>query len=75
MKQKKLDWNELQIRKNSQKATGTKMAEKLNNFEIFERKEIKFQPCSQTIDLDDLPDVLDHLGLVANTQIQTWKNK
>ena len=30
--------NEVQIRKNSQKGTGTKMAEKLNNFEKFERK-------------------------------------
>ena len=29
----KIDKNELQICKNSQKGTGTKMAEKLNNFE------------------------------------------
>ena len=45
----KIDRNELQIRTNSQKGTETKMAEKLNNFEKFERKEkeIKFQPCSQ----------------------------
>jgi hypothetical protein len=43
----KTDKNELQIRKNSQKGTRTKMAEKLNNFENFERKDIKFQPCSQ----------------------------
>ena len=28
-----IDRNELQIRKNSQKGTGTKMAEKLNSFE------------------------------------------
>ena len=34
----KIDRNELQIRTNSQKGTGTKMAEKLNNFEKFERK-------------------------------------
>jgi hypothetical protein len=33
----KVDRNELQICKNSQKGTGTKMAEKLNNFEKFER--------------------------------------
>ena len=38
----KIDWNELQIHTNSQKGTGTKIAEKLNNFEKFERKEIKF---------------------------------
>ena len=42
----KIDRNELQIRTNSQKGTGTKMAEKLNNFEKFERKKVKFQPCS-----------------------------
>ena len=34
----KIDRNELQIRKNLQKGTGTKMAEKLNNVEKFERK-------------------------------------
>ena len=37
----KIDRNELQIRKNSQKGTGTKMAEKLNNFEKFERRRKK----------------------------------
>ena len=48
----KIDRNELQIHKNSQKGTGTKMAEKLNNFEKFKRKKkIKFQPCSQPRDL------------------------
>ena len=41
----KIDRNELQIRTNSQKGTGTKMAEKLDNFEKFERKKVKFQPC------------------------------
>ena len=34
----KIDKHELQIRTNSQKGTGTKIAEKLNNFEKFERK-------------------------------------
>ena len=34
----KIDRNEFQIRTNSQKVTGTKIAEKLNNFEKFERK-------------------------------------
>ena len=34
----KIDRNELQIRTNSQKGTGTKIAEKLNNFEKFERE-------------------------------------
>ena len=34
----KIDRNELQIRKNSQKVIGTKMAEKLNNYEKFRKK-------------------------------------
>ena len=34
----KIDKNELQIRTNSQKGTETKIAEKLKNFEKFERK-------------------------------------
>ena len=34
----KINRNELQIRTNSQKGTGTKIAEKLNNFEKIERK-------------------------------------
>ena len=38
--QNKVDRNELQIRKNLQKGTGTKIAEKLNNFEKFDRKKI-----------------------------------
>ena len=41
----KIDRNELQIRTNSQKGTGTKIAVKLNNFEKFERKkESNFSP-------------------------------
>ena len=40
----KMDKNELQIRKNSQKGTETKMAEKLNNFEKLERKKSNFSP-------------------------------
>ena len=41
----KIDRNELQIRTNSQKGTGTKIAEKLNNFEKFEeKKESNFSP-------------------------------
>ena len=40
----KIDRNELQIRTNSQKGTGTKMAEKMNNFEKFERKKSNFSP-------------------------------
>ena len=35
----KIDRNELQIRTNSQKGKGTKMAEKMNNFENFENFE------------------------------------
>ena len=34
----KIDRNKLQIRSNKKKGTGTKMTEKLNNFEKFERK-------------------------------------
>jgi hypothetical protein len=40
----KIDRNELQIGKNSQKGTGTKMPEKMNNFEKFERKKSNFSP-------------------------------
>ena len=38
----KIDRNELQVRTISQKGTGTKIAEKLKNFEKFERKRVKF---------------------------------
>ena len=43
-----IDMIELKICTNSQKGTGTKMTEKLNNFEKFARKknQIKFQCCS-----------------------------
>ena len=41
-----IDRNELQIRTNSQKGTGTKIAEKFNDLEKFERIMVKFQPCS-----------------------------
>ena len=34
--------NDLQVHKNLQKVTETKMAEKLNNLEKFDRKKIKF---------------------------------
>ena len=44
LEHKKIDRNELQIRTNSQKGTGTKIAEKLNNFEKFERKKSNFSP-------------------------------
>ena len=54
----KIDWNKLQIRKSSQKGTGTKIAEKLNNFENFGRKKIKLHP-------DNWPDALDHLAIAA----------
>ena len=37
----KFDRNELQVLKNLHKGTGTKMAEKLNNFEKFEKIERK----------------------------------
>jgi hypothetical protein len=44
LKHNKIGRNELQIRTNSQKGTGTKMAEKMNNFENFERKKSNFSP-------------------------------
>ena len=40
----KIDRNELQIHTNSQKGKGTKMAEKLHNFEKFERKDDTIPP-------------------------------
>ena len=40
----KIDRNELQVCTNSQKDTGTKITEKLNNLEKFERKKSNFSP-------------------------------
>ena len=68
----KIDRNELQIRTNSQKGTGTKMAEKMNNFEKFEWKKCQISALFFTQrPPDDWPDALDHLaiGLVANKYI------
>ena len=42
----KVDRNELQIRKNLHKGTGTKMTEKLNNFEKVDRKQNQIHPCA-----------------------------
>ena len=72
----KIDRNELQIRTNSQKGTGTKMAEKLNNFEKFDRKKNQISALFSTQrPPDDWPDVLDHLaiGLVANRYTKLGK--
>ena len=44
----KIDRNELQTLKNSQKGTGTKIAEKLNNFEKFDRKKNQNSPMCLT---------------------------
>ena len=61
----KIDRNELQIRTNSQKGTETKIAEKLNNFEKFERKKSQISALFLTQrPLDDWPDALDHLAIV-----------
>jgi hypothetical protein len=65
----KIDRIELQIRTNSQKDTGTKMAKKLNNLEKLERKKNQISALFSTQrPPDDWPDALDHLtiGLVAN---------
>ena len=55
----KLDWryfehnkddrNELQICKNLHKGTGTKMADKFNNFEKFDRKKNQIHPYSYPV--------------------------
>ena len=42
----KVDRNELQVRKNLPKVRGTKMAEKLNNFEKFDRKKNQIHGCA-----------------------------
>ena len=68
--------NELQIRINSKKGTGTKMAGKLNNFENFERKKNQISVLFSTQrPPDDWPDALDHLaiGLVANKYTKIGK--
>ena len=68
--------NELLIRPNSQKGTGTKLAEKSNNFEKFERKKNQTSSLFSTQrPLDDWPDALDHLaiGLVVNEFTETNK--
>jgi hypothetical protein len=56
----KIDRNKLQIRTNSQKGTGTKMVEKLNNFEKFERKKSNSALFLTQRPPDDWPDALDH---------------
>ena len=64
----KIDRNELQIRTNSQKSTGTKIAEELNIFEKFEKKgQISALFLTQRPP-DDWPDALDILviSLIAN---------
>ena len=48
------------IHKNSQKGTGTKMAEKLNNFERFDKENQISALFSTQRPLDYWPDVLDH---------------
>jgi hypothetical protein len=60
----KIDRNELQIHTNSQEGTRTKMAEKLNNFEKFERKKSQISALFLTQrPPDDWPDALDHLAI------------
>ena len=68
----KIDRNELQIRKNLQKGTGTKMSEKLNNFEKFERKK------KSNFNQPDLNPILNpetSWWLVANKYTKFGKNK
>ena len=76
MEHNKIDRNELQIRTNSQKGLGMKMAEKLSNFEKFDRKKNQISALFSTqIPPDDWPDALDHLaiGLVANKYTKLGK--
>ena len=65
MEHNKIDRNELQIRTISQKGTGAKMAEKLNNFEKFERKKNQISSLFST---QRPSDALDYIarGLVDN---------
>ena len=73
----KIDRNQLQIRTISQKGTGAKMAEKLNNFEKFHRKNHQISALFSTQrPPDDSPDALYHLaiGLVANKYTKLGKN-
>ena len=67
-----IDRNELQIRTNSQKGTGTKMAEKLNNFEKFERKKNQISALFST---QRPSDALDYIarGLVDNKYTKLGK--
>ena len=76
MDHNKIDRIELQIRTNSQKDTGTKMAKKLNNLEKLERKKNQISALFSTQrPPDDWPDALDHLtiGLVANKYTKLGK--
>ena len=69
MEHNKIDRNELQIRTNLQKGTGTKMAKKLKILKNLKGKKNRISALFSTQRLpDDWPDVLDHLaiGLVAN---------
>ena len=75
----KLNWRYLEqnkIETNSQKGTGTKMAEKLNNLK---KIQIKKHPILALFSTqrppDDWPDALDHLaiGLVANKYTKLGK--
>ena len=61
LEQNKIDRNEIQICTNSQKGTGPKVAEKLTNFEKFERKKSQISALFLTQrPPDDWPDALDH---------------
>jgi hypothetical protein len=76
LKHNKIDRNELQIRTNLQKDTRTKIDEKLNNFEKFERKRNQISALFLTQrPPDHWPDALDHLaiGLVANKYTKLGK--
>ena len=72
----KIDRNELQIRTNSQKGTGTQMAEKLNNLKKNQRKKHQILALFSTQGPpDDWPDAVDHLtiGLVAKKYTKVGK--
>ena len=70
----KIERNEPQIRTNSKKGTGTKIAEKLNNLK--EKSQISALFLTQRPP-DDWPDALDNLAiaLAANKCIKLEKNK
>jgi hypothetical protein len=74
----KIDRNDIQIRKNSQKGIGTKMAEKLNNLKKIGKEKNQISALFSTQRPPDVwLDALDHLAidLVANKYTELRKQE